>query len=305
MILRPSSHQLSTSLVVRVLTALGAGFIIFLSACEILQTSAADLPFPKVLPTQAERHLTPLQREVEDQRRSLSSSSVEERRDAVMRLGAMGRPESSRAASAALDDRAAIVRAGAARAIIFLGPTDAAALLSPLLLRDRDEFVRREAAYALGLARSRAAVTSLVTALESDKQPSVRGAAAVALGQIGDPLAVIPLARKLSQRIPATGFFSRILRRRKEEDEFVRRSAAISLGQIGSREGVPALIEALSNERAGDDVRREAARALGLIGDPAAIPALRSVLDARDPYLSRLAYDALRKLEPPSATRPT
>ena len=61
---------------------------------------------------------------------------------------------------------------------------------------------------------------------------------------------------------------------------------------------MPALINALANERAGDDVRREAARALGLIGDPSAIPTLRAALTARDPYLSEIASEALRRLEP-------
>jgi HEAT repeat protein len=67
---------------------------------------------------------------------------------------------------------------------------------------------------------------------------------------------------------------------------------------------VPALVEALSDERAPGDVRRESARALGVIGDPAAVPALRAVLTHRDPYLSRIAFEVLRKLEPASATRP-
>jgi HEAT repeat protein len=147
-------------------------------------------------------------------------------------------------------------------------------------------------------------VPALVSALERDKQASVRGAAAVALGQIGDPAAVPVLARKLSERIPGTGLLSRVTRGRREEDEFVRRAAAAALGQIGDRAAVPALIDALSKERTEDDVRREAARALGLIGDPAALPALRAALSARDPHLSRIAFEALRKLEASAARQP-
>ena len=244
--------------------------------------------------------LTPLQRQIETERKRLSSPDVEERREAVTRLGGMGRDESSRAASVALTDRAGIVRATAARAVISLGPTDAATLLTPLL-RDRDVFVRREAAYALGLTRSRVGVAALVATLEADKKPEVRGAAAVALGQIADPSAVAPLASKLSERRTGTGLLDRVLRRRREEDEFVRRSAAISLGQIGSREAVPALLDVLTNERSVADLRRQSARALGLIGDPAAIPVLRSVLAAPDPHLARVAFEALRRLETPAA----
>jgi HEAT repeat protein len=162
--------------------------------------------------------------------------------------------------------------------------------------------VRRESAYALGLTRSPSAVAALAAALETDKKPSVRGAAAVALGQIGDASAA--LAGALSRRLPASGLFNRLRRRKVEEDEFVRRAAAVALGQIGSRESVPALVEALSDVRAPADVRRECARALGIIGDPSAVPALRAVLSAQDPYLSRIAFEALRKLDPQSATGP-
>ena len=252
---------------------------------------------------QAQSDLTPLQRAIRVQTARLSSADVEERRDAVVRLGALGRPEGSRAASVALADASPIVRATAARAVLSLGRDEAATLILPLL-RDRDEFVRREAAYALGLTRSATSVNALAAALETDKKPSVRGAAAVALGQIGDAQAAPALAGALARRLPAKGIFGRLLRKKVEEDEFVRRASAISLGQIASRESVPALVEALSDARAPNDVRRECARALGIIGDPAAAPALRSALSAQDPYLSRIAFEALKKIDPQGATRP-
>jgi HEAT repeat protein len=247
--------------------------------------------------------LTPLQREIEKQRQRLASSDAEERRDAVMQLGRMKRPDSSRAAAPALHDLAGIVRASATRAVLSLPSDEAAALLIPLL-QDSDEFVRREAAYALGEARSPRAVQSLVNALVSDKQESVRSSAAVALGQIGDEAAVVPLTQTFTRLNKVSSGF---LRRKKQipENEFVRRAAALSLGQIGSRAAVPALVSALANERAEPDVRREAARALGMIGDPAAINVLRAALTAPDPYLSRIAYEALRKIAPLEATRPT
>lgn len=220
-----------------------------------------------------------------------------------MRLGWMARPDASRAATQALRDDASIVRATAARAVLAMPPDEAARALIPLL-QDKDEFVRQETAYALGLTRSTVAVGPLVALLERDKMESVRGAAAVALGQIGDESAVIPLAGRLSARIRASGLFSRITRGRRTENEFVRRAAARSLGQIRSRAAVPALIEVLRDERSEDDVRREAARALGLIGDIAAVPALRTALAARDPYLSRIAYESLLKIAPAEVNRP-
>lgn len=286
---RPKSNPVR-----RVPTAAGVGVSIFLTLFCLLVPRPARA---------AQRELTPQQQEIKALTARLSSADVEERREAVVRLGALGRPEGSRAAAAALGDTAAIVRATAARAVLSLPAGEAATLILPLL-RDRDEFVRREAAYALGLARSGAGLSALSNALETDKQPSVRGAAAVALGQIGDAAAVPALAGALSRRLQATGFFNRLRRRKIEEDEFVRRAAAVSLGQIGSREAVPVLVETLANARTPDDVRREAARALGLIGDPAAVPALRSVLTHRDPYLSRIAFEALRRLDQTTAARP-
>lgn len=247
-------------------------------------------------PQSSQTTLTPLQREIENLRARLSSADTEERREAVVRLGAMARPDSSRAALPALKDAAVIVRATAARAILSLPAEEAAAALLPLLA-DKNEFVRREAAYALGETRSRTAVEALATALARDKEAGVRGAAAVALGQIGDERAVPVLTEAIGRRIARTGLLNRITFRRTEENEFVRRASAVALGQLKSRASVPALISALANERAGDDVRREAARALGLIGDPSALPTLRSALATRDPYLSEIAAEAIRRLE--------
>jgi HEAT repeat protein len=169
------------------------------------------------------------------------------------------------------------------------------------LLQDKKEFVRQEIAYALGRTRSRTAVMGLIAALETDKQSSVRGAAAVALGLIGDDAAATHLARTLDAGFPV----SDSKRKKKEDNEFVQRAVALALGQIKSRAAVPALIAAMSNKRASDDVRREAARSLGLIGDQSAVPALRSALTAPDPYLSRIAYEALRKISPADAVRPS
>jgi HEAT repeat protein len=220
-----------------------------------------------------------------------------------MRLGWMKRAESSRVAASALSDSAPIVRATATRAVLSLPPEESVVALLPLL-GDADEFVRREAAYAIGETRSRVAVQPLVALLLNDKESGVRAAAAVSLGQIGDDTAAAPLAETLDRRIKGSGFFSKIKRSKSPENEFVRRAAAHSLGLLRSRVAVPALISTLADEKAGDDVRREAARALGLIADPSAVPALKNVLTARDPYLSRLAYEALRKIAPSEATRP-
>ncbi len=240
---------------------------------------------------QSSRNLTPLQNEIEKHRQRLTASDVEERRAAVMRLGNLHAAEASRAAMPALSDPSPVVRAHAAKAILSVDPEHAVAALLPLL-KDKDEFVRREAAYALGLTRSRTATAALSERLLNDKEDGVRAAAAVALGDIADEAAVISLVGTLAPQLSARANG----KRKREQNVFVLRAAAVALGRIKSRAGTAALISVLNNEKLDSDVRREAARSLGMIGDPSAEPALRSAATASDPYLSQLAYEALRKL---------
>lgn len=239
--------------------------------------------------------LTPLQMEIEKQRMRLSSTEVEERRDALTRLGSMHHPDASRAALAGLGDPVAIVKVTAASAILSLPADESARGLIPLL-SDKDEFVRRETAYALGKTRSRTAVAPLVELLLNDKLDSVRGAAAVALGEIRDETAVAPLASVLNPQLGLVAT-KRKQKKKKSENPFVLRAAARSLGQIGSRAGLPALISALQDEQGEADVRRESAIALGAVGDSSALPALREALMSLDPYLSQAAEEAIRKIQ--------
>jgi HEAT repeat protein len=240
---------------------------------------------------QSSRSLTPIQIAIQNQRERLASSDVEERRDALMRLGNLHVAEASRAAVPSLSDPSPIIRATAAKAVLSLDPSESVSVLLPLL-KDKDEFVRREVAYALGRTRSRGATAALGETLLTDKEDGVRAAAAVALGHIADEAAVVSLAGTLAPELSARGSS----RRKREQNVFVLRAAAVSLGQIGSRAGTPALISALTNEKLDSDVRREAARSLGRIGDPAAVPALRTASTSADPFLSQLAYEALRKM---------
>jgi HEAT repeat protein len=238
---------------------------------------------------QNNQQLTPIQREIESQRRRLNASDIEERRDAVMRLGNLKRPDASRVAAVALSDMAPIVRVAAMHALLSLPQSEAAALLIPLL-QDKLEFVRREAAYALGKTRSRAATAPLVTVLLTDKEAGVRGAAAVALGEIRDESAVPSLSQVLAGRS------DKKKKAKAGENEFVMRAAAHSLGQIGSRAALDILIATLANDANYNDVRREAASSLGLIGDASAAPTLEAALASSDPYLAEAARKALRLL---------
>lgn len=240
---------------------------------------------------QDSRNLTPVELEIQKQQQRFGSSDVEERRDAVMKLGAMRLPAASRAVLPALQDEAAIIRATAAKNILSIGGEESVPYLLPLL-NDKDEFVRREAAYALGLTRSRSATAELSDQLLNDKEDGVRGAAAVALGQIGDEAAVIALVGTLAPELSAPAK----KKQKREPNDFVLRAAAVALGQIKSRAGTAALISALNNEKLSSDVRREAARSLGHIGDQSAVPALRAASTAADPFLAEIAYQALKKL---------
>jgi len=240
--------------------------------------------------TQGNDHLTPIQREIERQRQRLSSAEIEERRDALMRLANLKRPEASRVAAIGLKDPAPIVRATAVHAVLSLPQAEGAAVLIPLL-QDKLEFVRRETAYALGETRSRSTVEALSNLLLFDKETGVRAVAAIALGEIGDEAAVKALSQVLSGTAPTKG-----KKKKASENEFVMRAAAHSLGQIRSRSSVPVLIAAMENETNSNDVRREAATALGLIGDASAVPSLRAALTSADPYLSEAARGALRRL---------
>jgi HEAT repeat protein len=230
---------------------------------------------------QESRNLTPTQFAIQTQQQRLNSSDVEERRDAVLRLGSMRLEAASRAVLPALQDAEPIVRATAAKAILSLGSEASVSQLLPLL-NDKDEFVRRETAYALGHTRSRSATAALSERLLTDKENGVRAAAAVALGEISDEAAVVPLVQALSST--------------KKANVFVLRAAAVALGKTKSRAGTAALISTLSNKQLPSDVRREAARALGNIGDPTAASALQAASTDPDPYLAGIAFEALKKI---------
>jgi HEAT repeat protein len=260
------------------------GLIRILTALIVLALFACVTAFG-----QNNDRLTPLQRRIEQQKQRLSSGEVEERRDALMKLGAMQHPDASRAAMTALNDEDPMVRVAAAHALASMPPAEAATVIVPLL-QDKLEFVRREAAYSLGETRSRTAVQPLIDLLQTEKQAAVRAAAVIALGQIGDQSAVPALAQALSG-------FSVNKKSKKREDQFVMRSAARALGQIGSQAGVEPLISALTDEANSIHIRRAAAEALGLIGNPSAIPALEAASESNDPYLSEAARAALRRVK--------
>lgn len=227
---------------------------------------------------------------VEQQAERLKSSEVETRLDAIHKLRLMENAVAARAAAAALNDRAASVRAVACEAVAYLADEEAALFLTPLLnqKKEKNEFVRREAVFALGEAHSRTAVPALINLLQTDKKPSVRAAAAIALGKIADGQAINALANIL--------LLPRTKKNNRTVDEFVRRTAAKALGEIRHVNAVPTLITALRDTTNADDVRREAAFALGIISDQSAAQVLQENLNSEDYLLAEIAANGLQRI---------
>jgi HEAT repeat protein len=229
-----------------------------------------------------------VERKIEILTERLKSNDTETRRDAVHQLRVLENAVASGIAARFLTDKAEIVRATAAEAVIFLPTEEAVRLLLPLL-KDKSEFVRREACSALGEAGGKTATPDLIRVLVTDKEIIVRAAAAIALGEIADERAVESLSTVLISPKP-----------RKKElidvDDFLRRSTARSLGRIRDKRGVLALSAALRDTKNSDDVRRESAFALGLIADKSAAEVLRENLNAADYLLAEIAANALQRI---------
>src|SRR6266481_5578142 len=89
-----------------------AGSLVLLAA----MFGAGEVTARHSIVDQRNEQLTPIQRELERQRQRLKSEEIEDRRDALMRLGKLKRTDASRIAAGGLTDVAPIVRAAAAHA---------------------------------------------------------------------------------------------------------------------------------------------------------------------------------------------
>ena len=96
----------------------------------ILFASPEGVPAVHIIQERSTGSFTPIQLEIEKQRVRLGSAEVEERRDAVTRLGSMHHPDASRAALSGLKDPLPIVRATSAGAVLSLPAEESAASLS-------------------------------------------------------------------------------------------------------------------------------------------------------------------------------
>ncbi|MBC7795711.1 MAG: HEAT repeat domain-containing protein [Pyrinomonadaceae bacterium] len=223
-----------------------------------------------------------IQSKIDAQAERIKSDNAEQRRDAVYQLLLLRNAAASRIATTALSDSVEIIRATAAKAVVYMAD-EAIPFLTPLL-NDKAEFVRREAAFALGETHGKSATPFLITTLQNDKRENVRASAALALGELQDPNAIPSL----------TPIF---VDRKSRKQPFLQRSVAIALGKIRDKQAVPALTAVLQNPKSSSDLERESAFALGEIADESAIPILQSKLKDKDYRLGEIAAEAIKKIE--------
>lgn len=137
---------------------------------------------------------------------------------------------------------------------------------------------RAEAIKVLGAAAYAPAVPFLAELVENS-DPGTRYLAAMALSKIGD---------EAESAVPA------LLKALRADDMFLRMATTGALITIGFP-AVPGLIRALFDQNAA--VRRASAKALGKIGSKDAINALKVAVNDSDTGASRLAAEALARLE--------
>ena len=194
---------------------------------------------------------------------SLFSDDAEKVREAA--VVAVGHMESTSTIPALIrvlrQDSSPRVRRVAAWALGALEARDAIDALGGVLARDADPAVREMAAWALGSIEDRRGLPPLAAAIRSDAEDRVRETAVWAVGQLEDRSSIDVLGAATGDRSPR-----------------VRGTAAWAIGQLDENgaKAPPGLLRLLSDESA--DTRLKAAWALGQIEDAGALPAIRDAL---------------------------
>jgi len=251
-------------------------------------------------------------------RHILSKGSAEEKRDLLALIQSSGDEMISEKALIAFKDKNPVVRSSA----ITAAQKTPHGILIPALgrvSRDGSIAVRKQAAEALGQTGSPDAVAILIERLAKERDREVRTSVIKALGLTGS-ISEIPI------------LFKELTRKGSEKNEFERAMAARSIGQIARRSQgetpattIPSSFNQMSVPTSLDDslqvetnenyrnieavviglattagesmnVRRECAFLLGEVGGSESIPALKSLMKDEDPYLSRIALEALTRL---------
>ena len=211
----------------------------------------------------------------------LASSDPEERREAAVDLGRLGR-DALPLLLTAIGDSDWRVRKTAVEALVTLGGKDVVSGLIACLSSSDNAGMRNSSIEAL-VQLGEAAVESVLAGLDTS-DVDVRKFLIDTLGDIRDPRAVSPLLQALT-----------------DEDENISVAAAEALGKIGDPRAVEPLIEALAySDRGWLDYA--AAEALGEIGDERALGPLLAALgrgSLREPVLESLGkIGSIKTLEP-------
>lgn len=222
--------------------------------------------------------------------KQLDAPGFKVRLQAAYILGTLGDKRAVPPLVKTLGDTHYAVRGAAAIALGSLGDLAAVKPLAKLAT-DEESWVRAEVMKALGKLQASDALPAIFNALD-DADWKVRHQAARALGRIGDPRAILPLARvietgvdgaevideakrallKLAPSIDGAQMQSRL---RGSADKHERAQAAVILGVLADKTAVPALIDALADRA--PYVRGYAAIALSSLADPRALEPLRSL----------------------------
>jgi len=287
----------------RAFAALGLGFLGNSGSIPILMERARTPERRNDLPAASILALGLLGDEivVADLTRALSGPPERREQDDMLRmyiaaaLGRLGSRAAIPALSRALLDREKEVRR---QAVLSLGglvrPEDGkmVKLLLKVLTTDRDSVTRGFAAVSLGEIGADSAADALLYTYRKGDSVEVPFAA-LGLGILARASGKAAVVEKIG------GFLRGQLKASGNSAE--RRVLAIAVGLAGDRSAVPILLKILSS--GGDaELRGYAAIALGLIGDERAAKDLRAVLDGKgDHILQRKAAIALARIGDPAA----
>ena len=226
----------------------------------------------------------------------------------VAAVSAVGHMDDSTSSIPALirvvrQDNSPAVRRVAAWALGKLEARDAVSALTEVLAKDADARVREMSAWALGNIEDRAAVAALGAAIRGDADDRVRETAVWALGNIGDRSSMDILGAATGDRSPnvrgtaawaigqqdenGTKAPAGLLRLLSDETADTRLKAAWALGQIEDTGALPAIRDALKNEK-NERVRRGLIRALMKSGESSQTT-LTQLLSSSDPQIREAA----------------
>lgn len=240
----------------------------------------------------------------------LQSQSDEIRRQAILCLGQIGKPEDSDAIAAHLKDEFWPARIATAETLGRLGDTSAVSALTEAL-EDEDEDLAMAAINSLGQIGDDRAVPGLISTLQRESW-ALKFQAIRILGEMRVSRAFVDLLKLLDEdtldlKIHLVKSLAHIshprcyeeLKKRfdKEKDSEGRMAYIEALAEVGNPEIVTEFTRLAQPENSWDE-RRVAIRALGTLRATSAKAVLIQALKDKDPIISREALTALEAILP-------